>query len=51
MKAIAVNSMVNAPLIEDKVALRGVMFYRDEGGYIDNVLSSGTLDHARQRAT
>jgi outer membrane receptor protein involved in Fe transport len=34
-----VNSMVNAPLIEDKVALRGVMFYRDEGGYIDNVLT------------
>lgn len=34
-----VNSMINAPLIEDKVALRGVMFYRDEGGYIDNVLS------------
>ncbi|MBL8269519.1 TonB-dependent receptor [Steroidobacter sp.] len=34
-----VNSMVNAPLVDDKVALRGVMFYRDEGGYIDNVLS------------
>lgn len=34
-----VNSMINAPVIEDKVALRGVMFYRDEGGYIDNVLT------------
>ncbi len=34
-----VNSMVNVPLVEDKVALRGVMFYRDEGGFIDNVLS------------
>jgi iron complex outermembrane recepter protein len=29
--------MLNAPLVEDKVALRGVISYRDEGGYIDNV--------------
>lgn len=39
-----VNSMVNVPLVDDKLALRGVAFYRDEGGFIDNVRpgSSGT---------
>lgn len=37
------NGMVNVPLVEDKVALRGVMFYRNEGGYINNVLQPATV--------
>lgn len=31
------NAMVNAPLIDDKLALRVVGFYRDEEGYLDNL--------------
>ena len=31
------NAMVNVPLIEDKLAVRAVAFYRDEEGYIDNI--------------
>jgi iron complex outermembrane recepter protein len=31
------NGMVNAPLIQDKLAIRAVGFYRNEDGYIDNV--------------
>ncbi len=31
------QGMVNIPLAEDKMALRVVGFYRDTGGYIDNV--------------
>lgn len=31
------NGMINMPLIEDRIALRGVAFYRNEGGYIDHV--------------
>ena len=31
------NGMINIPLVEDKVALRAVAYYRDEEGYIDNV--------------
>jgi len=31
------NGMVNVPLIEDKMALRVVGFYRDEDGWVDNV--------------
>jgi iron complex outermembrane receptor protein len=31
------NTMVNAPLVDDKLALRVVGFYRDEEGYLDNV--------------
>lgn len=30
------NGMVNVPLIEDKMALRVVGFYRDEEGWVDN---------------
>jgi iron complex outermembrane recepter protein len=29
--------MLNAPLVEDRLALRGVFVYRDDGGYIDNI--------------
>lgn len=32
------NAMLNAPLIDDVLAARGVLFYRNEGGYIDNVI-------------
>ena len=32
------NAMINAPLIDDVLAARGVLFYRNEGGYIDNVI-------------
>ncbi|MES2445349.1 MAG: TonB-dependent receptor [Pseudomonadota bacterium] len=31
------NVMVNAPLIEGKLALRGVGFYRHEEGWVDNI--------------
>ncbi|MBU4061801.1 TonB-dependent receptor [Hyphomonas sp.] len=30
------NLMVNLPLVEDKLAVRGVFFYNNDGGYIDN---------------
>ncbi|MDY6949760.1 MAG: TonB-dependent receptor, partial [Pseudomonadota bacterium] len=31
------NGMVNLPLVDDKLALRVVGFYRDEEGYLDNL--------------
>lgn len=31
------NGMVNVPLVDDKLALRVVGFYRDEEGYVDNI--------------
>lgn len=31
------NAMVNVPVIEDKLAVRGVYYVRDESGFIDNV--------------
>nr|WP_298718134.1 TonB-dependent receptor [uncultured Steroidobacter sp.] len=31
------NGMLNTPLVEDKLALRLVGFYRDEEGYLDNI--------------
>jgi len=31
------NAMVNIPLVDDKLAVRAVGFYRNEEGYIDNV--------------
>ena len=31
------NGMLNAPLIEDKLGLRLVGFYRDEEGYLENI--------------
>jgi len=31
------DAMVNIPLIQDKLALRAVGFYRNEDGYIDNI--------------
>ena len=34
-----VNSMVNVPLVEDKLAVRAVLGYRDDAGYIDNVFT------------
>lgn len=38
-----VNGMINVPLVDDRLAARGVVFYRNEGGFVDNVhpLSSG----------
>jgi outer membrane receptor protein involved in Fe transport len=29
--------MLNVPLVEDRLAVRGVFVYRDDGGYIDNI--------------
>jgi iron complex outermembrane recepter protein len=29
--------MLNVPLVEDRLAIRGVFIYRDDGGYIDNI--------------
>ncbi|WP_116810564.1 TonB-dependent receptor [Steroidobacter cummioxidans] len=31
------NGMLNTPLVDDKLALRLVGFYRDEEGYVDNI--------------
>jgi outer membrane receptor protein involved in Fe transport len=31
------NVMVNVPIVDDKLAIRGVGFYRHEEGYLDNV--------------
>jgi iron complex outermembrane recepter protein len=31
------NVMVNVPIVSDKLAVRGVGFYRNEEGYLDNV--------------
>lgn len=31
------NGMVNLPLLEDQLAIRGVFYYRDRGGYVDNL--------------
>lgn len=31
------NAMINVPIVTDKLALRGVGFYRNEEGYLDNV--------------
>lgn len=36
-----VNVMLNIPLIEDKLAIRAVLFSRDENGFIDNVSYNG----------
>ncbi len=34
----ALNGMVNIPLVENKLAVRVVGLYRDEAGYVDNVM-------------
>ncbi len=31
------NAMVNVPLVEDKLAVRAVAYYRHEEGYVDNI--------------
>lgn len=44
-----VNAMLNAPLIEDKLALRLVGFAAEDAGYIDNVLGTspgGTFNNS-----
>jgi outer membrane receptor protein involved in Fe transport len=33
------DGMINIPLVTDRVALRAVSFYRDDGGYVDHVLT------------
>lgn len=49
------NAMANVPLVNDKLALRVVGFYRDEEGYLDNVgtgvKNSNTLIDYGGRAT
>lgn len=39
-ESFTVNGMVNVPVIEDRLAIRAVGFYRSLGGYIDNVLDA-----------
>jgi len=36
-ESLAFNAMTNLPLIEDELALRAVAYYRNDGGYVDNV--------------
>ncbi len=49
------NAMVNVPIVDEKLALRVVGFYRDEEGYLDNVgtgvKNSNTLIDYGGRAT
>ncbi len=35
------DGALNIPLVQDKAAIRGAIFYLDQDGYIDNVLASG----------
>ena len=37
----SLNGMLNLPLLQDRVALRAVAFYRNEGGFIDHVRAIG----------
>jgi len=39
------TAMLNLPLIEDKLAVRGVVYNDSRGGYIDNVAGSFTRNH------
>lgn len=39
----AVKGMLNVPLVDDKLAVRAVGYYRDDGGYVDN-LATGRKD-------
>ena len=40
-----VEAYVNLPLIEDKLAVRGVVFDSTDGGYIDNVLGTNIFSN------
>ncbi len=35
-ESFGINAMVNIPLIEDSLALRAVVYSRNDGGYVDN---------------
>jgi len=35
-ESVALNGMINVPLATDKVAMRTVFYYRNEGGFVDN---------------
>jgi len=39
-----VSGLINAPVVEDKVALRVNGYYSHEGGYVDNVLTGENLE-------
>lgn len=40
----SLEAYINAPIIEDQLAVRGVFYRSKEGGYIDNVASTFTPD-------
>ena len=35
-ESVALNGMLNLPIVSDKIALRSVVYYRRDGGYVDN---------------
>lgn len=39
------NAMGNFPLVQDRFAVRLVGYWREDGGYIDNILPGGKADH------
>lgn len=51
----SIDGMVNVPLVEDKLAFRGSISHRKEGGYIDNIglgiENQNKLDYLSARGT
>ncbi|GHF31353.1 TonB-dependent receptor [Kordiimonas sediminis] len=45
-----IEAMINYPIIEDKFAVRGVMFVDNQGGYIDNVAGTRSASESARFA-
>lgn len=44
------EAVLNLPLVADKLSVRGGVFYRHDGGYVDNV-ADGTVTNSRYSST